>query len=195
MTNKRAWPTAPLVQFAAQQPHDGSDTNASCVTNKLVRQYNDLQQQLGNLLDFLKNLDDESLERTIERIVENQASPGCITATITEVNDDDLTCERSDTGATITVNKPYHFRVSTFDGQTIGDITYTKVTAQRRQASGTITFTYGEELFATENQRLFPAYTVGDELAVGLLPGDAFVDLNVDGRLWVRETDVLVSGL
>jgi hypothetical protein len=83
--------------------------------------------------------------------------------------------------------------VSTFDGQTIGDIDYTKVTTQRRSASGTMTMSYDKEITVTENQRIFPAYTIGDSLTIGILAGPAYIDLNTDGRLWVRETNVFID--
>jgi hypothetical protein len=196
MSNKRVAPAKSLVQFANQTSGDANDTNfenVACCLNKLLMEYGAIQKETGNLQDFLRDLDPESLERTIERITSENVSPGILVATITAVNDENLTCSYG--GNEITVAKPYHFRTSTFDGTTIGDITYTKITAQRRSATGTITFNFGEEIEATERQRIFPAYTVGDELTVGIIVGLTYVDLNVDGRLWVRETDVLVEGL
>jgi hypothetical protein len=164
---------------------------------------NELEDAVGNLRDFLLDLQ-----------VGGDGSGGsggggggggiraCRRCTITAVEDEYLTTTDADSGASIIVAKPYHFRVSTFDGNMIGDITYARQTAQRRRATGTITFNYGETVDATEFQRIFPAYTVGDELTAGQIPsvslGGAdmtYIDLNVDGRLWVRETDVLVAGL
>ena len=74
--------------------------------------------------------------------------------TLVSVSNDYLTCTDSG-GNTVYAAKPYELRSTPFDGNTIGGVTYTTLTASTRSA------TDGTD---TETQEIVPAYVVGAEI-------------------------------
>ena len=108
---------------------------------------------------------------------------------VTSVQGDYLVCRTWD-GATlgsadIIVAKPYTLRVTPFDGQTIGGVTYANIFVDGSQRSATTAA-------GTELHRVFAAYAVGDSILAARVGPQAdivvadiaaeWIDLNVDAR-------------
>lgn len=96
-----------------------------------------------------------------------------------------LTAAGDETGPDLTVARPFELRRSTYDGQTIDDITYTHLDSDYRS---------GTDGSTTETQIVIPPYVAGhSKILVAKIPNEdsslsAFAtDLNEAGRAWAVE--------
>lgn len=89
----------------------------------------------------------------------------------------------------VRVALPWDLRRTTWDGTTVGGVSYAFAGSQARTASGAV----------TEDQKITPDYRVADELVIGYVASgtgaelDAkaifWVDLNLAGRAWADEPE------
>lgn len=104
--------------------------------------------------------------------------------TITAIGDDTLTCTFPG-GSSETVARPFRFRKSDYDGETIGGITYT-------YAGGVNQVRTADNGSVSETQTIVPLYAVDDELIVidvteSGVSGVKWIDANVDGKVWAKQ--------
>lgn len=108
---------------------------------------------------------------------------GAIYGTIASLGADTITVTLI-TGGVVTVAKPYHLRRSTFDGETVGGITYSYTGDQTRDATDGV---------LSEAHEVVPAYAVGEGILVAETPdgngtGAGYMDVNSDARAWAQIT-------